>query len=293
VSSIQLKQAEAAVASRDAARIRAKKAAQDAQDVLRRLLSGPEVNLLSDARIVPTTELFHEKFKKDVPGQLLLALEHSPVLAQARQAIAVAAINVKIAENQALPAIDISASTSVHGRDRHRHEAKENLGTLDYVSYMIQLAAEYPLGNRERRADLRKAKFTRLQAVARMQETADLVAAQVKERIRQINASYEEIAAQTKAVEAAEAKLKAVLARAKQVEEGRSPTFLDLILNSQQAVAGAKQELVRAKVEYNNAIVQLYQVTGTTMDHCQVGLAQVVQELLPVLTGEKPWPDEK
>lgn len=288
---VEVKQAEAAVEQRNAALIRAQKAVRDARDALLRLMSDPVLNLTtsSDVQVVAISPLLEEAVEPDVNDQLLAALENSPILEQARQAIAIEDVNITIAENQLLPRLDLTASAGVMGRDKALHQAHQYLSSLDYVSYMLQLSFEYPLGNRARRADLTEAELRKSQARASLQNTADAVAIQVRERIRQIQTSYAEMQAQEKAVDAAQAQLDALNAREKLL--GRlSPEFLNVKLQAQQTLASASQALVQARVNYNLAIVELAQVTGTILDWNQVQINQSVRDMFPAIWGDEPWP---
>jgi hypothetical protein len=75
--------------------------------------------------------------------------------------------------------------------------------------------------------------------------------------------------AQIQAVEAAKAQLEALNARERLL--GRlSPEFLNVKLQAQQTLATARQGLLAAQVQYNVALIELAQVTGTLLDESQV-----------------------
>ena len=275
---IEVKQAEASVAIRNASLLIAENTVKDAEDNLRQLISDKTINLVSDVTILPTTPFVTAPPKVNTTDQLLHALKHSPLLAQARDAISIAAISIKVAENQALPQLDLSASTSINGRARHINESMEKFGTANYISYMLQLSMEYPLGNRDRKAETRKAKYRHLQALAQMQNTADLIAVQVKEKVRQIETAYKEIDAQGEAVKASKAQLDAL--DAKEKSQKLSPEFLNVKLSAQQTLASAAQGLLLAQLKYNMAIIELQQVCGTILNFHQVELSKPLRALL-------------
>jgi outer membrane protein TolC len=282
-TAVQIKQAEAAVASRRAQLLRARKEVFDVQDALMRLLSDPQANLLADAEVLPTTAPAREPVHVSVGRQLLSALEHNPVLEQARLAVALADINVTVAENQALPRLDLTGSVGYQGLGGARHEAHEKLGTLDYLSYSIGISVEYPFGNRQRRADLRKAHFERLKSVAQLQDAADELAQQIQERIRQIRTDQQEVLLQQAAVDAAKVQLQAL----EDTEKHRgqlTPEFLELKLGAQESLAAAELAELDAVVSYNAALAQLDQLTGTVLASHRVRVD------LPGVLGEAPWP---
>ena len=289
---VEIKQAEAAVQTRQASLIRAGKFVHDAADTLARLISDPQLNLINHENIIPTTALVEDRVQFDPTDQLLVALENSPVLAQARKAIGVAAININVAENQLLPQLDLQARATVSERDVDLGDAIDDMGDLNYIGYLLQLSFEYPVGNRQREAELRQARYRHLQAQASYQDTMDTVALQVRERIRQIEISFEEMAAQKEAVSAARAQLEALEARERLL--GRlSPEFLNVKLGAQQTLASAMQAWLQARIDYNTALVELAQVTGVLLDENQVvtgpARASGGRLLLPIISDES-WP---
>jgi len=282
---IEIKQAAAAVEIRRAALIRTEKSILDARDGLARLLADAQINVLTDYEIVPATPPVSAPVRLDATDQLLAALRHNPLLAQARLAIATADINVKVAANQALPRLDLTASIGYHGLGPTANEANEKFFTGDYVSYGVGLAFEYPLGNRAAMAALRGAKLERLKAVTAMQNTADNIAVAVNERIRQIRTAYQELQAQRAAVRASQAQLQG-LEDIEQIRGRLTPEFLSVKLQAQEALANAELAQLRAIIEYNAAQADLARATGTVLQMHRVQLA------LPAAAGEANWPDQ-
>ena len=277
-TAVQIRQAEAAAADRSARVIRAQKLAQDVQDALGRLMADEQLNLLSGYEIVPTTEPIDQLVQLDETDQLLSALQFNPLLEQAREGIAAADIRVRVAKNQRLPRLDLTASGSFVGLSANANEAHENMGSLDYASYRIGIRLEYPLGNRVLRSRLRRAKLSRLQAIADLQNTADLIAQQVRERIRQVRSTHREFQAHRKAAQAAREQLTAL----KDVEELRgrlTPEFLQVKLAAQESIAASESAEMQALISHNTALVELARATGTVLELNRVKVA------IPTATG--------
>ncbi|HUT57847.1 MAG TPA: TolC family protein [Phycisphaerae bacterium] len=279
----QIRQAEAAVKQRELLLDFAIKAAQDAQDNLLRLLADPQLNLVSGYQVVPVSPPAQSPLELDLTDQLLAALEHSPTMEQARLAVALADINVKVAVNQTLPRLDLTGSVGYQGLGPKVHEAGEKFWTLDYLSYGIGVSFEYPLGNRERRAELRRTRLSRLQAVAQMQNTADQIALAVKERVREIGRAFRETELQRAVVKAKTLELQAI----EDIERIRgrlTPEFLNLKLSTQGQLADAEIAELAAIQNYNLAVAQLAQVTGTILKQYSV------QVVLSAAVGAAAWP---
>ena len=282
---VEFKQAQAAVETRRAGLIRAEKTIDDAQDQLVRLIGDSQINLLGDYEVLPTTRPNVELVQLDVTDQLLTALRHSPLLEQARIGIAVADINVKVAQNQALPRLDLVAGTNLQGLGGGFNQAREHLESADFVSYNLQLEFEAPLGNAERAAEVRRQKLDRLRSITTMQLTADTIATQVRERVRQVQTAHEEMIAQRRSVEASRDQLDALDA----TEQLRrmTPEFLQVKLSAQEALSNAARSELRAIVDYNVALVNLAQVTGTLLEQNDVELS------MPAVLGEGAWVAEE
>lgn len=268
-----VRQVEASARIRQAGLIRARKNVLDVQDSLARLLADAQLNALSRYyEVVPTTAPVRRLVHVSPTEQLLTALRHNPLLEQARLAVAGSRLNVTVAQNQTLPKLDLTASTGVQGLARTMQQADDKLLNADYVSYSIGLALEYPVGNRERIANLRQREFEHTKAIVSMQNIADQIAVAVNERVRQIETTHEEILAQRAAVEASEVQLQA-LDDTEKIRGQLTPEFLRVKLQAQETLAGTERAEAQAIVDYNSAMAELARTTGTTLELNRVRLA--------------------
>jgi outer membrane protein TolC len=280
----EIRQSEAAVKEREVLLDDAIKTVWDAQDQLVRLLDDPQINLLGQFQVEPADLPAQTRVVLEEAGELRTALEHNPVLAKARLAITLAEINVDIARNQTLPRLDLTASAGYQGLGRTWDQGSDKLATFDFLDYSLGLALEYPLGNRERLAELRKQRLLRLKAVSQLQGVADQLAVSVKERVREVARAYHEIELDREVVEAFRLQLQAL----EDVEKirGLTPEFLNLKLNTQSSLADAQIAELRAVRAYNLAQSDLDRTTGTILKKTSVDI------LLPAAAGEASWPRE-
>ena len=274
-TTVQIKQAETAVKSREAILLQAEKRVVDVQDALVRLLSDSQVNLLNDFEIVPITvpEMAETRFEQS--EALRLALSNNPEIQQARLAVEVAQINVDVAKWQKMPKLDLVASSRMSGLSQDRGDAQEQLNDGDFVSYALGITFEIPLGNRQREAEFRKRGLERRKATSTLQNTSDLVAAQVKERIRLVETSYAEIQVQKDAVKAATTYLQA-LEDSEVIREKLTPEFLLVKLQAQESLANSQRSEIKAITDYNTSFIRLAQAMGTVLD------MRYVRKALPV-----------
>jgi len=278
-TAVEISQSKAAVETRRAALILARKQVYDVQDALAKLLAHNQLNMLNDYEVIPTTDLAVTELNLDVGDQLMTALQYNPQMEQARLAIATADINVRVAENETLPSLDLTFSISENGLDRYARGANDIMWANNYLGYAVGIQLEYPIGNRARISALRQQRLLRRQALSSIQDTADTIAVTVRERIRQVRTSYREYQAQKAAVEAARVQLQA-LEDTERIRGRLTPEFLQVKLQAQQTLASNESSLLAAEVDYNVALAELAQATGTVLELNRVRMA------MPAMVGE-------
>jgi len=291
---VQIKQAEAAAAVREAGVLGAKKKVFDAQDVLLRLMADPQMNTVSELEILPVSppeagisnfqfpisNLEIENRQSQIENFLKLAMERNPVVQQARVTIGIADINISVAENQKMLRLDLVGQARTQGLARGPENAQDRLNSGDFASYGVGLSLEYPLGNRQQEAELLQRRFERRKSVSALQNIADQVATQTKARTRAIKTSLAEIEVQKQAVEAATIHLRA-LEDSEAIREGLTPEFLLVKLQAQEILAQTQRAETNAIVEFNVSWAQLAQTTGTVLE-----LHQVRTSIPPILGSD-------
>ncbi|MBS3820799.1 MAG: TolC family protein [Planctomycetes bacterium] len=269
---VPIMQTESAVRTRQAGVVRASKNVADVRDALLRLIGDQRLNMLDDVEVVPVTDMRTKPVRISVIDQLLTALVMNPQLEQARLAIRQGEINVRVAKNQTLPELNVSAGAEISGGAHGRHEARNDYVSGDYISYNAELTFEYPIGNREREALLAQRRLEHHQAVSEQQTVADQVAETVRERIRQVETRYVEFDLQRKAAEASAAQLRGL--NELETKQGQlTPEFLNLKLRAQETLAEARRAELAAMTDYNIALLELTEATGAVLDLNQVQLA--------------------
>jgi outer membrane protein len=266
---VQIKQTEASAKSREAILLQAGRAVIDAQDALLRLMADPQISLLDELEIIPQTapaEMTAELEQSEILGQ---AMKKNPVMQQARVAVAVADINIRVAENQEMSRLDLVASSRLQGIAQGQGQSQDNFNRGDYVSYAVGLSLEFPLGNRQRQAELLRRRLERRKAVSTLQNLADQVAIQAKERIRLIETNLAEIQIQADAAEASKIHLQAV-EDSEPVRERLTPEFLLVKLQAQAALADAQRAEIKAIADFNISLAELAQTMGTVLELRQV-----------------------
>jgi outer membrane protein len=275
---VHIKQTEASIKAREAVLLQTRKGVIDAQDVLTRLMADPQLNVLNEFNIIPASTPTQQTHELELSELLDIAMRKNPVIQQARIEIKITDINIRVAENQDMPRLDLVGSARAQGLAGGPENAQERLTRGDYVSYGVGLSLEYPIGNRQREAELIQRRIERRKAVAVLHNVADQAAQLVRERARRIRTNYEEIQIQQQAVDAAYIQLQ-VLEDTEEIRERLTPEFLLLKLQSQESLASAQVAHVKAIVDFNIALAELAQTLGTVLELHQV------EESLPAFSG--------
>lgn len=264
-TALQIKQAESSLKSRMAMLLEVRKRLEDVQDALVRLLSDNQINLLNDVEIIPATAPDTKAAELDQTEIIRLALANHPEVQQARMGVEIAEINLRFAKRQKMPRLDLVAVTRAQGLAASSGEAHEILSDRDYTSYTVGVSFEYPFGNHQRSAEFSQRKLEHSKSVSSLQNVSDMVAAEVKERIRLAGTAYTGIQIQKDAVAAAEIHLQA-LEDLEAIREKLTPEFLLVKLQAQEALSNARRAEIKAVVDYNIALTRLAQSTGTVLD---------------------------
>ena len=268
-TNVQIKQTESFVKIREASLLHAGKAIVDAQEELIRWMADTQLNVLDELQIIPVSEVSLEVQELESSDLLKIAMRKNPVIQQARIGIEIADINFRVAENQKMPRLDLIASSRTQGLHQDPDTSHDRLRSADFFSYAVGLSLEYPLGNRQREAELMRRRLERRKAVATLQNVADQVALAAKEGLRKIKTNHAEIQVQKEAVEAARIHLQ-TLKDTEPVREQLTPEFLLVKLQAQETLANTQRAENRAIVEFNISRVQLARTLGTVIELHQI-----------------------
>jgi len=261
---VQVQQAQVNAKVRQAQLLQAQRRVEDAQDALARLVADPGMDLVRSYEIIPDTPSSPRSGPMDSHQILATAIRGNPVLQQARLGVQIADINIRVAHNQGLPRLDLVASASAQALEETFDRSHDALSDTNYGSYAVGVVLEYPLGNRQREAEVVKRKLERKKAVAALQNLADQVAVQAKERLRRVETSFSEILVQQQAVEAANTQLQAI-ADSEPIRDRLTTEFLLVKLQAQESLAEAMRAQERATAEHAIALAELAQTMGTVL----------------------------
>lgn len=264
---VEITQAEADIAAREAGVTVAEKAVRDADDRLKVVLNIPKAGEWGGA-ILPTDPALFSPVIADLPGAVAEALSKRPQFEVAKIDLSNRELTFRLARNQLLPDLSIRGGVGLNGlsaRDPSYGNALDNLSSGNYYNYSAGLVLSVPLGNRAARAEFIKAQMEVAQARVALHDVELQITAQVREAVRRIEADAK-LVEQTKAARGlAEEQLRI---ERKRLEAGVSTTFE--VLRFQRDLAVTQSAEVRTLTNYNKSLANFDRVRGVTLEKHQI-----------------------
>ena len=192
-----------------------------------------------------------EPFEIALADAVRQALATRPELEAALAAIENGDLRERIASNLEQPDLSFVGSISLTGQDDEIGDSYEQLD--DFLSYLVGLSFELPVGNRAARAELRRARLVEREALLAYEETALGVVLEVKAALRELDTSFALMGA-TRALRIAQTENLRTLEAEEEVREERSPEFLALKFQRQERLAQAQLDELGALCDYNRAL---------------------------------------
>lgn len=266
---LDLVQAEAEVAQRRENLIRARTAAEDAEDRLRRLIMDPGDASFWRVRIDPIEEPAGRAPRPDVDAAVANALNSRYDLARAGLELDNARTNVAFSSNQRLP--DVRLETSYRGsglggtqlvrtggfpgvvtgtRQRSFGDALGQAFTSAYPTWSLGVTVSYPLGQSYEDANHARAEIERRQAAQRIASLRLQAAEAIRQAARQVQSTSERVEAARAGATLAEQRL---TSEQRRYEVGLSTTFL--VTQAQRDLLQAQVNLLQTTLDYDSSLV--------------------------------------
>jgi outer membrane protein len=267
---MEILSAEFSVATREKGVIDAERALRDQMDVLRL-----ELQLDPSREIVIVDQPTREALQVAEPEALSLAVKNRPEIAAQLATIKVNDLQQRVARNRTLPELNLNANVGTAGfSDRFTRAHERAIGAEDPV-WGVGLQFSYPIGNRAAENDYIRSKLALEQSQAQLHSLEAGIANDVKTSLRLLASSYKQIDVTSRGRAYAEERLRAFrkrnavgLATAKDVFDVEN----DLIT--------AQGNQIQALVDYNNAMTQLWHVTGELLERQGVKVSDRVGDPL-------------
>lgn len=300
---IDLVQAEAEVAQRRENLIRARTAAEDAEDALRRLIVHADDREFWKVRLEPVDDLSVIAALPDIDAAVATALDQRYDIARAGRDLENTQTTIAFLDNQRLP--DVRLETSYRGnglagrqflrgggfpgsiigtRNRGFGDALGQVFSDDYPTWSLGVTVSYPIGRSFEEANLARARVERRQTTQRIASLRIEAAETVRRAGRQVRSTAERVEAARAGASLAQERLDSEQRR---FGVGLSTTFL--VTQAQRDLLEAQVNLLQTSLDFESSLVNFEAVqqappiaAGTTV---RVSGANVVLAPTPAPRG--------
>lgn len=288
---IEILTAQADVATREADILEAEAMVKNSEDLLKTIINLEADDPNADfVRIVPTDSPSVIRQALSLEQSLSLAMDNRPDLQTTRIDKKTREFNLRYAKNQLYPDLSLEAgywSPGVSG-DQILYEGgnaltgnivgivpgggadalKDSFG-FKYKNWSVALTLSYPISSFLSRASVAQARLNLEQTNLRLRDQEQQIFLEVKTAVRAVQTNYLRVEAYSAARELAQRKLEA---EEEKFRVGLSTNYF--LLQYQRDLANAQIMELRAVVDYNLSLANLYRVQGTGFDAQDIGISQ-------------------
>jgi len=261
---VEVLEAQAQVARREEALLRADVNVRAAEDALKQVLFPGIDAEVWETRLKPETALPESAGSTGLASwtdTLTVAIENRPNIQQQRLSIEIAELRYDFAKNDARVGLDLNLAMSGNGFSGERSQAIEEALSFEYPTYSAGLIFVAPLGNRTRRNAERAARAQVRSARLLYDQVESQVAGEVRDAVRQVQFQSKAVEAAQRSLDASQRQYEAENARHR---EGISTAFRLLEFQNQLEEAALSERA--ARVAYQKALVQLRAAQGLLGD---------------------------
>jgi len=261
---LDVQQDEAQVAQSHANLIAAQFTLESDENSLKTLITDNYL-ALHDVDIAPSATLEAVRQFFDVQDSWSKGMAARPDLLQAKLTLEQQGIQLKYDYNQIFPELDLVGSYGFNGAGKEFSDAfgQYAQGNRPYYSYGGQMSV--PLDNLKARSVYKSDKAVEQQDLLRLKQLEQNVMVEIDDAVKQAQSALESVDATKQARVYAEAALDA---EQKKYSVGKSTTFT--VLQLQNNLTAARSQEIRALANYQEALTNLAQQEGTTLERRNV-----------------------
>ncbi len=261
---LDVQQDEAQVAQSHANLIAAQFTLESDQNTLKNLITDNYL-LLHDIDVVPAATLEAVRQLFDVQDSWSKGMASRPDLLQAKLTLEQQGIQLKYDYNQIFPELDLVGSYGFNGAGKEFSDAfnQYSQGNRPFYSYGGQLTM--PLSNLKARSVYKGDKAVEQQDLLKLKQLEQNVMVQIDDAVKQAQSAWDSVDATKHARIYAEAALDA---EQKKYAVGNSTTFT--VLQLQNNLTAARSQEIRSLANYQEALTNLAQQEGTTLERRNV-----------------------
>lgn len=265
-TNLEVLQSDVGVANARRDLLLAEQSVSDSEDALLRLIGRFEFSTRPGPLRIPDDPVPAVSFDRSYA----LALANSPDYASGKVAAEQLKIDVAVAKNNRLPAVDLGAAIGYNGENRDSAgSAFSSATTGDDYNWQVDLTVSIPWGLRAERARYRQALTNLNRQQTALQQLDQTLLVQVRTAVRAVDTNRETVAVSALATELSQKQFETEKAR---YEAGLS-TYR-FVEDSRQDLDTARVNELLARVNLRIALSELARLEGTSLDRYQVKLEE-------------------
>lgn len=265
VPEIEVLRAQAGVAERLDAIIRAQNAVLQQQRELKRIINSPGLEVDTTTLLVPASPPDPVRYEFNRPALIADAIDNRMELLELELRLAADLATTDWSRNQALPLLALDYTYRINGLGDSLSNSLDTLGHNNFEDWQVGLRGELPIGNAERDAAVRRSLVQRLQRLGSREAREQAIRREVLDAADEIDSAWQRILASRQSV--------ILNTRAFQAEERQfgvgGSTSAD-VLDAAANLADAQTSEISALVDYQVAQVDLAFATGTLLGAARV-----------------------
>ena len=265
----QLVTASSALESRRSDLIRARTAVTNAETRLRGMLNAPELSNSDILELIPSEIPAISYLPADLQAEIQTAIRNRPEALAAIQQIKAGSTRLGVAQHELLPALNLVTQVYANGLQGNSRfgTAFSDQFSVGRPSYSVGVQYELPVGNRLAKARVCRRQHELAQLQDQYARALETIQAEVDIAVRELQTSFQEIGARSRALAAAEAEAETIQQRWMRLMDGQGSAALNLesLLEAQERVTEAEREYVTSILTYNLASVNLKRTNGTLL----------------------------
>jgi outer membrane protein TolC len=263
---LSVQQDESQVAQSQANLIAAQSTLATDQNTLKNLLTDNYFQW-HDTDIQPMEALLAPPQTFDLQVSWTKGMAERPDLLQAKLNVEQSGIQLKYDRNQLLPELDLTGSYGYNGAGREFDNAVDQTGEGNAPFYSYGAKITMPLGNIGPRNQYKASKAALQQIELQFKQLEQNILVQIDNAVKQAQSAYQSVQATRQARVYAEAALDA---ETKTYAVGKATTFE--VLTYQNNLTAARSQEIRALANYNEALANLAQQEGSTLERYNINL---------------------
>jgi len=249
----------------------AKTALRNASDRLKQLMNDDRMPVGSEMLLVPGDSSAVEPLSISLLDAIDTGISNRPEVERSILSIDDSTIRENVSKNARLPSLNLIAQARLLGLDDSIGDGYDDSVSNRFVDdWLVGLTFEQPLGNRIGEAGFRKARLARMQSIVGYRRTVQSVVLEIKNALNAVVTNHALISQGTLSRVAQGEALRALIVEKELTNAGYSVERLNLELNQQESLASSELSEALATVNYNIAMVDLYQAMGTTLNRNRI-----------------------